>query len=243
MALPPSSGSFMKTVHIKHAGPQPAPDGKLAKPRGCASYHATIPASRRGFRGPLTCHWAPAIPMPAPAATSQRNDPKMLDALRRGATGWMAKLLFALLVLSFAIWGVADVFRGLGPRRARQGRQPRDPSRGVSARLPERDQSPSRSRPAAASRRSRPRRWASTARPRPAHRHGRPSTARQRARVRAVGRVARRIDASTIRHSRAPTASSRGRVREHSATRSASASAASCRCAAAMSCASSSPSR
>jgi peptidyl-prolyl cis-trans isomerase D len=38
----------------------------------------------------------------------------MLDALRRGATGWVAKILFALLVLSFAIWGVADVFTGFG---------------------------------------------------------------------------------------------------------------------------------
>lgn len=38
----------------------------------------------------------------------------MLDALRRGSTGLVAKVLFALLVLSFAIWGVADVFTGWG---------------------------------------------------------------------------------------------------------------------------------
>lgn len=38
----------------------------------------------------------------------------MLDALRRGSTGWVAKFLFAILVLSFAIWGVADVFTGFG---------------------------------------------------------------------------------------------------------------------------------
>jgi peptidyl-prolyl cis-trans isomerase D len=38
----------------------------------------------------------------------------MLDALRRGSTGWVAKILFAFLVISFAIWGVADVFRGFG---------------------------------------------------------------------------------------------------------------------------------
>jgi peptidyl-prolyl cis-trans isomerase D len=38
----------------------------------------------------------------------------MLDALRRGSTGYVAKLLFGLLVLSFTIWGVADVFRGWG---------------------------------------------------------------------------------------------------------------------------------
>jgi peptidyl-prolyl cis-trans isomerase D len=36
----------------------------------------------------------------------------MLEALRRGATGLLAKLLLGLLVVSFAIWGVADVFRG-----------------------------------------------------------------------------------------------------------------------------------
>ena len=38
----------------------------------------------------------------------------MLDALRRGSTGWVAKILFALLVLSFMVWGVADVFTGFG---------------------------------------------------------------------------------------------------------------------------------
>jgi len=38
----------------------------------------------------------------------------MLDALRRGSTGWVAKILFALLVFSFAIWGIADVFTGFG---------------------------------------------------------------------------------------------------------------------------------
>lgn len=34
----------------------------------------------------------------------------MLDAMRRGAQGWVAKVLFAVLILSFGIWGVADVF-------------------------------------------------------------------------------------------------------------------------------------
>ncbi len=36
----------------------------------------------------------------------------MLDALRRGASGLIAKLLLSLLIVSFAIWGIADVFRG-----------------------------------------------------------------------------------------------------------------------------------
>lgn len=38
----------------------------------------------------------------------------MLDALRRGATGWVAKALLSVLILSFAVWGVADVFTGYG---------------------------------------------------------------------------------------------------------------------------------
>jgi len=38
----------------------------------------------------------------------------MLDALRRGSTGLVAKILFGLLVLSFSIWGIHDAFRGWG---------------------------------------------------------------------------------------------------------------------------------
>ena len=36
----------------------------------------------------------------------------MLDALRRGSTGLVAKLLLSLLIVSFAVWGIADVFTG-----------------------------------------------------------------------------------------------------------------------------------
>jgi len=36
----------------------------------------------------------------------------MLEALRKSATGWVAKILIGLLVLSFAVWGVADIFTG-----------------------------------------------------------------------------------------------------------------------------------
>lgn len=35
----------------------------------------------------------------------------MLDILRVGAKSWIAKLLLSVLVLSFAAWGIADVFR------------------------------------------------------------------------------------------------------------------------------------
>jgi peptidyl-prolyl cis-trans isomerase D len=39
----------------------------------------------------------------------------MLDALRRGAQSWLAKILFAILIVSFGIfWNVSDVFRGFG---------------------------------------------------------------------------------------------------------------------------------
>lgn len=38
----------------------------------------------------------------------------MMESLRRGASGWVAKIFLSILVFSFAIWGVADVFRGYG---------------------------------------------------------------------------------------------------------------------------------
>ena len=38
----------------------------------------------------------------------------MLDAMRRGAAGWLSKILLGLLIVAFAVWGVADVFRGYG---------------------------------------------------------------------------------------------------------------------------------
>lgn len=36
----------------------------------------------------------------------------MLDALRRNSSGWVAKIMMGLLVISFAVWGVNDVFTG-----------------------------------------------------------------------------------------------------------------------------------
>ena len=38
----------------------------------------------------------------------------MLEGLRRGAQTWVAKLLFGILVLSFAVWGIGGVFRNYG---------------------------------------------------------------------------------------------------------------------------------
>jgi peptidyl-prolyl cis-trans isomerase D len=42
----------------------------------------------------------------------------MLTALRRMAGTWVAKILFALLVLSFAVWGIEDVVRNIGRETA-----------------------------------------------------------------------------------------------------------------------------
>jgi peptidyl-prolyl cis-trans isomerase D len=38
----------------------------------------------------------------------------MLQTLRKGAASWVAKLFLGLLVISFAIWGIGDIFRGFG---------------------------------------------------------------------------------------------------------------------------------
>ncbi len=38
----------------------------------------------------------------------------MLQSLRSKATSWVIKLLFVLLIVSFAIWGIGDIFRGPG---------------------------------------------------------------------------------------------------------------------------------
>ncbi|MGS4883880.1 SurA N-terminal domain-containing protein [Roseibium sp. MB-4] len=38
----------------------------------------------------------------------------MLDSLRKGAGTWIAKLFIALLIFSFAIWGVTDFLQGYG---------------------------------------------------------------------------------------------------------------------------------
>jgi peptidyl-prolyl cis-trans isomerase D len=49
----------------------------------------------------------------------------MLDSLRKHATGWVAQIFIALLVLSFAIWGIADIFSGFNAGEiARVGNTP-----------------------------------------------------------------------------------------------------------------------
>lgn len=38
----------------------------------------------------------------------------MLEAMRKSIGGWVAKVFIGLLVLSFAVWGIADIFGGYG---------------------------------------------------------------------------------------------------------------------------------
>ena len=38
----------------------------------------------------------------------------MLNSLRRNASSWVVKVLLLMLVVSFAIWGIGDIFYGSG---------------------------------------------------------------------------------------------------------------------------------
>ncbi len=38
----------------------------------------------------------------------------MLDSIRQGVSSWAIKILLALLILSFAVWGIGDIFIGAG---------------------------------------------------------------------------------------------------------------------------------
>ncbi len=55
----------------------------------------------------------PPLGYGARARQDQPGDP-MLTALRSMARTWVAKLLFALLILSFAVWGIEDTVRNFG---------------------------------------------------------------------------------------------------------------------------------
>src|SRR3972149_1071254 len=46
----------------------------------------------------------------------QSDQKHMLEALRKSSGGIVAKLFIGLLVLSFAIWGIGDIFRGISGR-------------------------------------------------------------------------------------------------------------------------------
>ena len=38
----------------------------------------------------------------------------MLDSIRQGVSSWVIKILLGLLILSFAVWGIGDIFLGAG---------------------------------------------------------------------------------------------------------------------------------
>lgn len=38
----------------------------------------------------------------------------MLNRMRKGSGGWLAKILLGMLILSFGVWGIGDIFRGGG---------------------------------------------------------------------------------------------------------------------------------
>jgi peptidyl-prolyl cis-trans isomerase D len=46
----------------------------------------------------------------------QLDQKHMLEALRKSSGGFVAKVFIGLLVLSFAIWGIGDIFRGISAR-------------------------------------------------------------------------------------------------------------------------------
>ncbi len=50
-------------------------------------------------------------PLPGTREPNHDGTRFMLNSLRRHATGWVAKVLFGILVVSFAIWGIGDIFR------------------------------------------------------------------------------------------------------------------------------------
>jgi peptidyl-prolyl cis-trans isomerase D len=89
------------------------PERQTCKAAAAALHIMPHPRPRADFAGrSLAIGTGKPIRLKRPTANGTIY--KMLDALRRGSTGWIAKLLFALLVLSFTIWGVADVFTGWG---------------------------------------------------------------------------------------------------------------------------------
>jgi peptidyl-prolyl cis-trans isomerase D len=53
---------------------------------------------------------------PTPDRFQHAGFPTMMSSLRRGASSWFIKAFLAILVSSFVLWGVADVFKGYGTR-------------------------------------------------------------------------------------------------------------------------------
>ncbi len=56
-----------------------------------------------------------AARFPAPSGdrpNDNENSTFMLSAIRSKTTGWIAKILFVVLIVAFGVWGIGDIFRG-----------------------------------------------------------------------------------------------------------------------------------
>ncbi|MEI2736240.1 MAG: SurA N-terminal domain-containing protein [Rhodoblastus sp.] len=66
----------------------------------------------------------------------------MLDGLRTASKSWFGKaimtIVFGVIIVSFAIWGIGDIFRGFGQGKLGTVGYDRNLVRGLSLRLPER---------------------------------------------------------------------------------------------------------
>lgn len=78
---------------------------------------------RRAWRPPHSARSGPFVGLDRPSGDAHHNsvpvnglyarkDDLMLDSMRKSAGGPVAKALMGLLVISFAVWGVNDVFQG-----------------------------------------------------------------------------------------------------------------------------------
>lgn len=63
---------------------------------------------------PPALRYRAAVPPAGPPSHSILVCRNMLDALRSKASSWVVKAFLGLLILSFAVWGIGDIF--LGPR-------------------------------------------------------------------------------------------------------------------------------
>ncbi len=116
--LPATSGRFALARHVSFASPFQFLRSRYQSGRGHAS------AACDGL--PLPPHVATRRPAPYDTqllgrladGTSLNHGRLMLRGIRKASSNWLGKLVMAVvvgvLVVSFAIWGIGDIFRGFG---------------------------------------------------------------------------------------------------------------------------------